>query len=170
MAFRLNVSGRIGLAVFAATFASASAFAGDSGCGLGSVIISKNSKILQLFSMTTNHSFSAQPLGITSGTSGCSSSGLVMNEKAIDYYAEANQSDLSREIAQGGGEKLRTLASLHGCNEEGKREFAEIAQRTMPKILPEPSTPAREMLRNLQRELISDERAARDCSALIAQR
>lgn len=161
---------KMALACFVTTFVGAVAQAGDSGCGLGSVIIQKNSKLLQLFSMTTNHFFLTQPFGITSGTSGCSSSGLVMNEKAIDYYAEANQADLTREIAQGGGEKLATLASLHGCSDDGKKEFAEVAQRSMPKIMPEATTPAREMVRNLQRELIADERTASHCAELVAQR
>ena len=58
-------------------------YAGDAGCGLGGLIIQKNSKILQLLAVTTNHSFLSQEFGITFGTSGCSASGLVMNEKKM---------------------------------------------------------------------------------------
>jgi hypothetical protein len=65
--------------------------AGDAGCGLGSLIISKNSKALQIFAITTNWSFLSQPLGITSGTSNCSASSIVMNDKEIQYFVEVNQ-------------------------------------------------------------------------------
>ncbi|MGZ5280029.1 MAG: DUF3015 family protein, partial [Pseudobdellovibrionaceae bacterium] len=90
------------------TLIVSSVLAGDAGCGLGSVIIQKNSKLLQLLAMTTNHSLFTQPLGITSGTSGCSSSGIVMNDKQMEYFVEVNHRDLSREMAQGQGEKLNT--------------------------------------------------------------
>ena len=36
------------------------AMANDAGCGLGGEIISKNSKLLQLFALTTNGSFFSQ--------------------------------------------------------------------------------------------------------------
>ena len=145
------------------------AVANDAGCGLGSVLISKNAKIQQLFAMTTNLSLFSQPLGITFGTSGCSASSLVMNEKAIEYFAETNQSDLTREMAQGQGEKLATLASLHGCTAQGQKDFAQVAQRSYGKILPAADTSAGAMIRNLQTELRADPNASHECTAVASR-
>lgn len=147
------------------TLAGISAFAGDSGCGLGSVIISKNSKLLQLFSMTTNASFLSQPFGITSGTSGCSSSGFVQTDKQIEYFVEVNHDDLSREMAEGSGEKLSVLAQMHGCaTPEAQAAFASMTQNSFDKILPTEKTSAEEMVQNLKKEAQADQKTSQMCS------
>jgi hypothetical protein len=133
---------------------SFSAFAGDAGCGLGSVVISKNSKLLQLFAMTTNGTFLSQAFGITSGTSNCSSSGLVMNDKQMQYFVEVNQEDLSREMAQGHGDKLATLALLNGCADTGSQKaFANFTQQSYSKIIPSASVTSMEMVSNLKAQM-----------------
>ena len=157
------------LAVVASNLAVQAANANDSGCGLGAVIIQKNSQVLQLLSVTTNMSFLSQPFGITSGTSGCSSSGLVMNEKAIEYFAETNQSDLAREMAQGNGEKLSTLASLHECSEPGRRSFAHAAQKAFARIMPTADVSSHDMILKLQAELRADPDVARQCKSLASR-
>lgn len=111
---------------------SPSVFANDSGCGLGSIIIQKNSKGLQLLSMTTNHTFLSQPLGITFGTSGCSSSGIVENEKAIDTFVAENQSEIKTDLARGSGQHFETLSGLYGCSsEQAKEEFLSLARQDL---------------------------------------
>ncbi|MCB0370154.1 MAG: DUF3015 family protein [Bdellovibrionales bacterium] len=135
-------------------FIGSYSFAGDSGCGLGSMIISKNTKLLQLFSLTTNNSSFSQPLGITFGTSGCSANGIVMNEKQVQYYVEVNQEDLSREMAQGHGEKLETLALLKGCQSPASQKaFAGFTQSAYAQIIPHANTNATEMVHNLNQEM-----------------
>lgn len=139
-------------------------YAGDAGCGLGSVIISKNSKGLQLLAMTTNGSLLTQPLGITSGTSGCSSSGLVMNEKEVQYFVEVNQEELSREMAQGHGEKLFTLASMKGCsNEVSQKAFGTFTQSSYSRIIPAANTSAVDMVQNLNSEFSTQGDLAQLC-------
>lgn len=146
------------------TLASVSVFAGDSGCGLGNVIIQKNSKGLQLLSMTTNSFFFTQPLGITSGTSGCSSQGLVQNDKQLEYFVEVNHEDLSREMAQGSGEKLSVLAQLNGCvTPEAQAAFASMTQASFGKILPTAQTSAVDMVQNLKKEAQADQKTAQMC-------
>ena len=138
--------------------------AGDAGCGLGSVIISKNSKGLQLLAMTTNSFFFTQPLGITSGTSGCSSRGLVMTDKEVQYFVEVNQEELSREMAQGHGEKLVALAHMKGCrNEDSQKAFGTFTQSYYSKILPSANTSAMEMVQNLNSELSTQGDLAQLC-------
>ena len=97
----------------------------DAGCGLGSMIIQENTKVMQILAATTNGIAGNQTFGISSGTSNCKSQQMVRNDKAIQYFTEANQADLSREMAQGQGEKLQTLAALYGCTATHKR----ISQR-----------------------------------------
>lgn len=141
-----------------------SAFAGDAGCGLGSVIIQKNSKGLQLLAMTTNSFFLTQPLGITSGTSGCSSSGIVQNDKQMEYFVEVNHADLSREMAQGQGEKLNTLAALNGCaTPEAQAAFAGMAQGSFSKIVPSADVKATEMVQNIKTQAAADQKVTQLC-------
>ena len=151
--------------VIMSLFLGSSAFAaGDAGCGLGSLIIKKNSKLMQLFASTTNGTFLSQPLGITFGTSGCSSSGIVMNDKQIQYFVEVNQEELSREMAQGHGEKLSTLALLHGCmDSSAQQQFAGFTQGSYSKILPAANTSALDMVHNLRSELSGQESLAQIC-------
>lgn len=142
----------------------AQAFAGDAGCGLGSIIITKNSKLLQLFALTTNQSFLTQPLGITSGTSGCSASGIVMNDKEIQYFVEVNQEDLSREMAQGHGQKLATLAQMKGCQtENAQKAFGEFTQGSYTSIIPAANTSSAEMVQNLNKAMTSQSDLAQLC-------
>lgn len=130
--------------------------AGDAGCGLGSLIIKSNGKLMQLFAVTTNASTYSQTLGITSGTSGCTSRGLVQNDREIQYFVEVNQEELTREIAQGRGEKLNTLASLHGCSSETSAKlFAESAQSNFSTLVPRANTTATELVKNLKSSSVS---------------
>lgn len=144
---------------------SSSAFAAsDSGCGLGSLIIQKNSKILQLLSETTNSYLFTQPLGITFGTSGCSASGLVMNDKQVEYFVEVNQEDLSREMAQGKGEKLQTLSSLSGCkSEQAQSQFAKVTQQSYEQIFSSADVKPNEMVGNLKSTLTAHPELVQMC-------
>lgn len=146
------------------TFISLSSWGADAGCGLGSVIISKNSKGLQLLAMTTNHIFLSQPLGITSGTSGCSSSGIVMKDKEIQYYVEVNQSEITRQMSMGKGEKIETLASLYGCNSESsKQNFIEVSRIEFGKIQPHTQVKPNEFIENLNQVINENSARLADC-------
>ncbi len=108
---------------------SSAAFAtvnNQTGCGLGSQIIRDDSSALMLaLQATTNGIFGNQTFGITSGTSGCRKTQLVLNERAAEFVA-ANMDQLSREIAIGSGESVSTLAEL--LNVEDKDAFASTLQ------------------------------------------
>jgi hypothetical protein len=133
------------------------AYANDAGCGLGSLVIQRNTKLMQLFAITTNGTFGSQTFGITSGTSNCSSSGIVMNDKQIQYFVEANQDDITREMAQGHGEKLSTLAALHGCStDKSVAGFSSAAQTHFEEIVPSAKVNAVDMVRNMKATSIAD--------------
>lgn len=140
------------------------ATAGDAGCGLGGLIISKNSKGLQLLATTSNASFLSQPLGITFGTSGCSASGIVSNEKEMQYYVELNQNELIKEMANANGEKLNTLATLAGCaSPQGQKAFGTFTQQNLRTIAPVSNTTASEMVHNLKNQMTSSADSLSDC-------
>lgn len=131
--------------------------AGDAGCGLGSMIITKNSKLLQLFAATTNASFGSQTFGITFGTSNCNASGIVQNDKQIQYFVEVNQAELTREMAQGHGEKLSTLAALNGCASENQiSAFNAKAQSSFATIVPSAKTSAVDFVNNMKSASVAD--------------
>jgi len=138
-------------------FAGSFAFAGDAGCGLGGMLIKSNTKLMQLFAGTTNASFGSQTFGITFGTSGCSASGIVQNDKQIQYFVEVNQEDLTREIAQGRGEKLSTLAALNGCASETQiNAFNVKAQSNFKSIAPSAKTSAVDFVNNMKSAAVAD--------------
>lgn len=140
-------------AVAAGVLFAQGALAQDAGCGLGSMIINENSKIMQILAATTNGSFGSQTFGISTGTSNCKAQNLVMQEKAVQYFAEVNKDDLSREMAKGEGEKLSTLAALYGCESQASRaEFSKAAQAAYGRILPSSNTSVVDMVKNLNGE------------------
>src|SRR5687767_10565283 len=76
---------------------------GMAGCGLGSMVISSDG-FSQVFAATTNGTSASQTFGITTGTSNCTRSGVVLADKEQEAFFEANFTELRRDIAGGGGE------------------------------------------------------------------
>ncbi|MBY0553087.1 DUF3015 domain-containing protein [bacterium] len=133
------------------------AMANDAGCGLGSLIIKQNTKVMQVLAATTNGSFGSQTFGITFGTSNCSANGLVQNEKQIQYFVEVNQEELTREMAAGRGEKISTLAALHGCaTQEQITAFNAKAQSAFKTIVPAAKTTAVDFVTNMKSSAVAD--------------
>ena len=115
------------MAVAALSTAGFATVNNQTGCGLGSQIVHDDSSAFMLaLQYTLNHAVSSnQIFGITSGTSGCKKSRLVINERAAEFVA-SNMDQLSREIAIGHGESVETLAEL--LNIENKAAFAVALQ------------------------------------------
>jgi hypothetical protein len=114
--------------------------------------------------MTTNHTSFTQPLGITFGTSNCSASGFVMEQRAVENYVAANQDELTKEIAQGSGERLKTLALLNGCTTEDSQDaFAQMAQASFEKLFPEAQFSAESFVSQLQSEAMTHEDVSQLC-------
>lgn len=98
----------------------------QTGCGLGAMIIKDDSSAVMLaLQATTNGTSANQTFGITSGTSGCKKTKLVMNDRAEEFVA-SNMDILAKEISVGHGESLETLAEL--LNVEDKAMFSAALQ------------------------------------------
>ncbi len=84
----------------------------QTGCGLGFMIIKDDSTaVLLALQATTNGTSGNQTFGVTSGTSGCKKTQFVMNDRAEEFVA-SNMDQLAKEISQGHGESVDTLAEL----------------------------------------------------------
>jgi len=129
---------------------STTAFAGvnsQTGCGLGAVIIKDDSSALMLaLQATTNSTFGIQTFGITSGTSGCKKTKLVMNERAAEFVA-SNMDTLAKEISVGHGESVDTLAEL--LEVQDKAAFAVALQTNYNSIYKSQSVEMADVLDNI---------------------
>lgn len=122
----------------------------STGCGLGSLIWTKNSVVSALFRATTNHSFSSQLFGITTGTSGCSQHSIVKRDMYPVYYAEANLPELRHEMAYGQGEYLVTFSEVLGCNPQGQADFMKWAQNSYPTMFKNGQSSSSDLLAGLK--------------------
>ena len=145
------------LLVVLSIFVGSFAMANDAGCGLGGMLIKSNTKLMQLVATTLNGTFGSQTFGITFGTSGCSANGIVQNDKQIQYFVEVNQAELTREMAQGHGEKLSTLAALNGCATDSQvSAFNTKAQSSFKSIVPAAQTSAVDFVSNMKSASVAD--------------
>src|SRR4051812_16002049 len=81
---------------------------GMAGCGLGSLVFGQeNTMLKQILAATTNGTFGSQTFGITSGTSNCTTAGVVKAQREQAAFVEVNFRDLKRDMAAGGGEFLK---------------------------------------------------------------
>jgi hypothetical protein len=144
-------------AVLFTLFAGSVALANDAGCGLGGMLIKSNTKLAQLGATLLNGTSGNQTFGISTGTLGCSASGLVKNDKQIQYFVEVNQEELTREMAQGRGEKVSTLAALNGCmTAEQITAFNTKAQASFKTIVPAAKTTAVDFVNNMKSSALAD--------------
>jgi len=129
---------------------SSSAMAGvnsQTGCGLGSMIIKDDSTaVLLALQATTNGTSGNQTFGITSGTLGCQKTQFVMNERAEEFVA-SNMDQLAKEIAQGHGETVDTLAELLEVSD--KATFSASLQENYNKIYTSQNAKMADVLDNI---------------------
>ena len=110
--------------------------AGNSGCGLGSVLMSGNKGSSAHSSATTSNGlFNNQMFGITSGTSNCKPDSAVGNEAKTKLYMAVNYHNLTEEMSRGEGEYLATYANMLGCSEESYNEFGKVTKEKFSQIV-----------------------------------
>ena len=119
----------------------------QTGCGLGSMIIKDDSTAVMLaLQATTNGTSANQTFGITSGTLGCKKTQFVMNERAEEFVA-SNMDQLAKEIAQGHGESVDTLAELLEVSD--KAAFATALQSNYNSIYTSQNAKMADVLDNI---------------------
>ena len=139
----------------------------SAGCGLGSIWIHSDGTP-QWFAATTNHSFSSQSFGISSGTSNCGHpGGYATLDAEKQLYVETNRDAITQEMAQGSGEHLVALASLMGCEKDVSASFGAVMKKNYKTIAEQKET--RPMLSKIQSVISSDSTLVKACSSRIAQ-
>ena len=119
----------------------------QTGCGLGGQVIKNpNSAVLFALQATTNGTSGNQTFGITSGTSGCKKTKLVMNERAQEFVA-SNMDTLAKEISVGHGESIDTLAEL--LNIEDTAAFSASLQANYNSIYTSEKVEMNDVLDNI---------------------
>ncbi len=138
---------------------------GMAGCGLGALLFgTDNSKGMQVLAGTTNGSFGSQTFGISSGTSNCTTAGVVKAEKEQAAFVEVNFQDLKRNMAAGGGEFLTSFGTLLGCTDTAKVELAKLTQDKYETIVPASDTSPMQLLTSVKGQIKSTPSLAGSCS------
>lgn len=137
-------------------------------CGPGPLVVQKKKgMLLQSFGASTNATFlPTQTFAITSGTSGCSNSGVVNRDVEQRFFVEVNLDNLSQQMAQGGGSHLKSLAGLLGCPVELYPRFASFTRRNFAALVPVAGPQPEELLAHLKRELRNDPQFAGGCDRI----
>jgi hypothetical protein len=136
---------------------------GPAGCGLGSLIIQKDSIVSQTLAETTNLTLWNQFFGITSGTSNCNTNGFVMREKEAEHFAEANMKNLEVEMARGHGESLSAFAQILGCKQGAISSFGHMSQSHYENIFPNATVEAPVFIKSVEKEMITDPAVRTGC-------
>jgi hypothetical protein len=108
---------------------------GPAGCGLGSMLFKPDSGFTQIFAATTNGTFGNQTFGISTGTSNCDTG--PSGHASAKVFIEANREALSKEIAKGGGETIKSLSTLAGCQDPAA--VGAVLQKNFTAIFPNAS-------------------------------
>jgi Protein of unknown function (DUF3015) len=143
---------------------STAAYANDAGCGLGSLVIQRNTKLSQSLAITTNMTLLNAFFGITSGTSNCSANGFVFREKEAVTFAEANIQSLKVEMAKGQGENLSAFAQLLGCHQEAISAFGQMTQSKYETLFPSEKVVPVQVLDSVKKEINNNPTLKIGCS------
>lgn len=111
----------------------------NTGCGLGTVLFqgsANDSSLLQAFQATTNGTSGNQTFGISSGTSECKQPKKFAQNERLNEFVSANLDALAKDIAQGQGESVQTLAELMQVAPEKRGAFYRNLQSHFADIFP----------------------------------
>lgn len=153
------------LIAIAAVGMATAAYAGgqnDSGCGLGSMLFKEDKPAHQIVAATTNGSFGNQTFGITTGTIGCTSGGLIKAGKEREVFVATNLRALEREMAAGKGQYATSLGALMGCGANTDK-FLSFSKARYETLFPSAGVTPKELLENLSREIASDKALSQAC-------
>ena len=158
----------IGIIIATSLLAIPAAMADNgAGCGLGKQMwIGQSGIVAHILAAVTNESISPASTSITSGTSGCSADGVVLNEKEQELFVATNLERLSQEMARGNGNHLQSLAGLMGCQSTVYAEFAGMTQEKFQVLFENGNTGTSDLLIGLKREIAANPTLASGCSRI----
>jgi hypothetical protein len=143
--------------VLVAATAGYAAADSDIGCGLGTQLWEGEKGLVpKVLGATTNGTFGNQTFGITTGTLGCSSEGVITADARLRMFAGANLDNLARDMAQGQGETLDAFARLMNVQEADKADFFQFTKSHFGELFADSDATAGEMIASLNRLLAQD--------------
>jgi hypothetical protein len=159
----LVMLGLIGLALGTTAFAANE----GPGCGLGSQLFKGQSGLVPMsLAATTNATSWNQTFGMTSGTSGCKTDSVILNEKEQEAFVATTLSVLNQEMAQGQGQHITALASLLGCPATVHGDFARMSQDSYGTVFAQSDVQASVVLASLKDEMGRRPALASSCSRI----
>jgi hypothetical protein len=137
---------------------------GMAGCGLGSMLFEgKSDKTSQILGSTTNGTAGNQTFGITSGTSNCTTDGIVKQSRAQQAFAEVNFASLRQEMAKGQGEHLTAFAHLLGCSQGSMHDFGRVVQHNYTRIFFSDEATPLDVIQAVKESIAADPVLAQAC-------
>lgn len=122
--------------LFAITSLNASAEApGGPGCGWGNLLFKgQRGMASHLVASTTNASSGNATFGITSGTNGCRTDGVLTYHGKPMLVLSGIMDELSEDMAKGEGEALTAYAVVLGVQPEDRAHFAAVTHEHFTEI------------------------------------
>ena len=125
-------------------------------CGWGSKVFAGQKGVgPQVLAATTNGTSGNQTFGITFGTLGCTSNGVVSSNWKTAMFIDGNKLALSRDAANGQGESIDALAAVMGVKAEDKALLASTLKSQFAVVFANDQVAA-----NLKTVLAADARLA----------
>ena len=134
----------------------------DAGCGLGSMLFKEQKPVHQIVAATTNGSFGNQTFGITTGTLGCSSGGLIKAGMEREVFVATNFRSLEKEMAAGKGQYAASLSTLMGCG-NNTEQFLSVSKTNYENLFPSEGATPELLLENLDRQIAANPALAQAC-------
>jgi hypothetical protein len=129
----------------------------DIGCGLGTQLWEGEQGLApKVLGATTNGTFGNQTFGITTGSLGCSSEGVITADARLRMFAGANLDNLARDMAHGQGETLDAFATLMKVNDTDKPAFFRFTRAHFTDLFADDTATAGEMIDTLNQLLAQD--------------
>lgn len=123
----------------------------NTGCGLGSLIfVDHDGLISQTCAATFNGTFGNQTFGITTGTSNCEQFETMWANKKLNTFVAENMDNLAKDIAQGNGEYVNTLAVLIEVPEGKRADFYSRLQTNFSRIYTSDKVTHVDVLKNIE--------------------
>ncbi len=139
------MKGKLLMIAVSGMFVAGVAQADSTGCGLGTTLWEGQSGIApQVLAVTTNGTLGNQTFGITFGTLGCKSDGVVKSPMAM--FTGSNMDRLARDMSIGEGEALETLAELMGIEAGHKGVFFQATRTHFGEIFANADVTAEQVL------------------------
>jgi hypothetical protein len=142
--------GLLGFASNATESMAGAAAQQNTGCGLGSTLITTNTTLVGQLAITFINGLSGnQTFGISSGTSGCDQARQFVYNEQLHQFVADNMDGLAKGVAMGEGEHLATLAELMDVSPGERSAFYTTLQANFSSIFTSESVQVGEIIDNI---------------------